>query len=442
MPVRDPLSAALPPGPSWPTAVQTVAWMARPKPFLRRTRDRYGDVFTVRLRSGENFVMVADPEAIKDVFTGDPEVFRAGEGNRVLLPLLGRHSVLLLDGREHLRQRRLLLPPFHGERMQRYREIMEAATEREVATWVPGEPVAVARRMQEVTLEVIMRAVFGVTAREEVAHLRRVLLGLLDWTMAPSRFLMLAVLRPERLERFAPFQRVMRPVDEALLATIARRRGAEDLAEREDILSLLLQARDEDGEGLSDRELRDELMTLLVAGHETTATALGWAVERLLRHPDALERATRDARDGDGDYLDAVAKETLRIRPVLPVVARRVREAVTLAGVDIPAGADVAPCIYLVHHREDVYPDPDVFRPERFLGVKPGTYTWLPFGGGVRRCIGASFALFEMQVVLGSLLRAVTLEAVEPADERTSRRTITLVPGRGAEARPLASSGA
>jgi cytochrome P450 len=417
-------------------ALQTLAWLTRPKPFLRRAHARYGDVFTVRLRSGENFAILAHPDAIREVFTGDPEIFRAGEGNRVLLPLLGSHSVLLLDGQEHLRQRRLLLPPFHGERMQRYREIIEEATAREVARWRRGEPVRIARRMQEVTLEVIMRAVFGVRDPAALDRMRRVLLDMLDWAMAPKRLLVIAAAGPQRLERIPAFRRAMARVDEVLLAEVAARRRAEDLAERDDILSLLLAARDEHGEGLTDRELRDELLTLLVAGHETTATALGWAVERLIRHPDALERATEDARAGDGTYLDAVAKETLRLRPVLPIVVRRLREPQTIAGRELPAGADVAPCIYLVHHREDLYPEPDAFRPERFLGVKPGTYTWLPFGGGVRRCIGASFALFEMQVVLGTLLRSVRLEPVTRASERTSRRTITLVPGRGAEAIP------
>jgi cytochrome P450 len=429
-------SDQLPPGPSWPSAVQTLAWVARPKPFLRRAHAKYGDTFRVQLRTGENFVMLADPDAVKQVFTGDPEIFRAGEGNRILGPLLGKHSVLLLDGKEHLRQRKLLLPPFHGERMQRYREIMEEATEREVATWTPGAPIQLARRMQDVTLEVIMRAVFGVHEQAELTHMRKVLLDLLDWTMKPSRFLRLAVLSPAQLERHAPLRAVLQPVDDALLGEIAKRRQADDLDEREDILSLLLSARDADGEGLSDRELRDELLTLLLAGHETTATALGWAFERLLRHPDALDRATEDARTGDGSYLDAVGKEILRMRPVLPIVVRRLREPVTIGGHDLPAGVDVAPCIYLVHHREDLYPEPDAFRPERFLGVKPGTYTWLPFGGGVRRCIGAAFAQFEMTVVLGAVLRSVDLRAVAPESERTSRRTITLVPGRGAEAVP------
>ena len=227
---------------------------------------------------------------------------------------------------------------------------------------------------------------------------------------------------------------MLKPVDDALIQIIAERRGAPDLDTREDILSLLLCARDEGGEGLSDRELRDECMTLLLAGHETTATALGWAVERLLRHPDTLALAVEDAKHGDGTYLDAVAKETLRLRPVIPLVARKLAEPVTIHGYDLPAGTIVNPSIYLVHHRPDVYPEPDAFRPERFLTQKPGTYTWLPFGGGVRRCIGASFALFEMQVVLGELLRSVELRRTRDGFEPTRRRAITLVPGRGAEA--------
>jgi cytochrome P450 family 135 len=396
--------------------------------------ERYGDVFTIKLRSGENFVILAHPDAVKEVFTGDPDVLRAGEGNRVLLPVLGQHSVLLLDGRQHMRQRKLLLPPFHGERMQRYREIMERATEREVATWGGTTPLALAPRMQEITLEVVMRAVFGVTDDSAVADLRTKLLRMLEWSTHGPRMLLFAALSPQMVARVPGFQAAMKPLDAALKAEIDRRRDAPDLEEREDILSLLLQARDEDGEAMTTDELRDELLTLLVAGHETTATGLSWAFERLMRHPEALAKATEDARDGDGEYLDAVAKETLRLRPVLPLVVRRIMQPTTIAGVDLPAGMDVAPCIYLVHHREDLYPEPDVFRPERFLGVKPGTYTWLPFGGGVRRCIGASFALFEMQVVMQTVLRSVELRAPVADSEPTSRRAITLVPGRGAEA--------
>jgi cytochrome P450 family 135 len=423
-----------PPGPPWPTSVQTLAWITRPKPFLRRAHARYGDVFTVRLLSGESFVMFADPDAVKEILTGDPEVFRAGEGNRALLPVVGSRSVLQLDGAEHLQTRRLMLPSFHGERMQSYRTIIEEATERELAGWRDGEPIALARRMQEVTLEVIMRAVFGVEDPRELGDLRARLLRALDWITDTVKLTRLILHPPETWPDYKPLKEALAPMHEALLEEARRRREAPDLAERHDVLSVLLQARDEDGNGLSDVELRDQLVTLLIAGHETTATAIGWAFERLLRHPEAMRLAVEDAHDGDGSYLDAVAKETLRLRPVLPVVARRLSRPMTVAGVDLPAGADLAPCIYLLHHREDLYPQPYAFRPERFVGVKPGTYTWLPFGGGVRRCLGASFALFEMQVVLRTILRSKRLRAVDAAPERTARRAVTLVPQRGAEA--------
>jgi cytochrome P450 len=427
-------STRRPPGPPWPVLVQTLAWTTRPKPLLRRMHRRHGDVFTIALQGGERFVVLAHPDLVKQVFTGDPAVLRAGEGNRVLLPVLGSHSVLLLDGADHLRQRKLLLPPFHGERMQRYREIIVEATEREVATWPAGEPLVLAERMQAITLDVILRAVFGVTAADEVGHLRAVLLRLLESLVHPAMMAALVAVPAQRIGTFRAFRRMMRPVDEALLAEIRRRRGAPDLAEREDILSMLLLARDEDGEGLSDDELRDQLLTLLIAGHETTANGLSWAFERLMRTPHAMEAATAAARgEGDPAYLDAVAKEILRMRPVLPLVARRLQEPMSIGGYDLPAGSDLAPAIYLIHHREDLYPEPDAFRPERFLGVKPGTYTWLPFGGGVRRCIGASFALFEMETVLATVLRSVDLRPVG-GPERTARRAITLVPARGAEA--------
>ena len=409
--------------------------MTRPKPFLRRAHRTYGDVFTMRFY-GDDFVVLAHPDAVKEVFTGDPELLRAGEGNKILLPVLGNNSVLLLDGARHLRQRKLMLPPFHGERMQRYREIIVAATEREVATWRSGEEIALAPRMQEITLEVITRAVFGVTDSAGVERLRTVLLAMLDYVQQPRNLILFIVAmgKPDLLDRIPSFGKAMGPVDETLFAEIRARREVTDLEQREDILSMLLQARDEDGEGLSDEELRDELMTLLVAGHETTASALGWAFERLMRHPDAMANAVDDARGGNGEYLDAVGKETLRLRPILPMVARKLQEDMTFGGVEVPAGVTIAPCIYLVHHREDIYPEPDAFRPERFVGVKPGTYTWLPFGGGIRRCIGASFALFEMQVVLETVLRSVELRPVVSAPEHTLRRTITLVPEHGARA--------
>lgn len=419
---------SLPPGPPYPRAVQTVGWMSRPGPFMERCRDRYGDTFTLRIAQQGEWVLVSHPDDVKTVFTGDPNILRAGEGNAVLGPLLGDSSVLLLDEPDHMRQRKLLLPPFHGERMQRYRELMTEVAERELESWPIGEPLSLWPRMQAITLEIIMRTVFGVQEGERLDRLRTGLRNMLDWTTRPSRLVALAVLGPVRMRRLGLLRQAIEPVNELIYAELHDRRDAPDLAERDDILSLLLAARHEDGSAMGDEELRDELMTLLVAGHETTATSLAWAIERLLRQPDKLERL----RD-DEEYVDAVVKETLRLRPVLPLVARRLAEPMEIAGHELPAGAIVTPSIYLMHRREDIYPEPRAFRPERFLEQPAGTYTWIPFGGGVRRCLGASFALFEMQVVLSVVARRLQLRASRPEAERITRRAITLVPERGTE---------
>jgi cytochrome P450 len=283
--------------------------------------------------------------------------------------------------------------------------------------------------MQRITLEVIMRTVFGVQDGPRRERLRRMLSNLLEWGSNPSRMAMLATLGPERIGRLGMFRRVRAPADELIYEEIRSRREASDLEERDDVLSLLLQARHEDGSPMSDEELRDELMTLLVAGHETTASSLAWAVERSVRTPGVLERL----RDGDDEYVDAVCKETLRLRPILALVVRRLTEPMEIGGVELPAGVTVAPCIYLIHRRPDVYPDPYAFRPERFIEQPAGTYTWIPFGGGVRRCLGASFALFEMRVVLRELVARLELRAADPRPERITRRAITLVPERGGE---------
>jgi cytochrome P450 len=317
--------------------------------------------------------------------------------------------------------------------MQRYGELMSEVAEREVATWPIGEPFKVWPRMQAVTLEVIMRAVFGVTDRDQLHRFRAALNDAVDWTTTPSRLIGLAVLGPERAFTQRLFDRAMRPVNEIVLDEIARRRRAPDVAERDDILSLLVQARHEDGSPMSDGELRDELITLLIAGHETTATGLAWALERLVRNRPAFDRLREDVASGDGSYVDAVVKETLRLRPVLPIVLRRLMEPMEIGGHLLPAGVSVVPCIYLVHRNENVYPEPERFRPERFIEQPAGTYTWIPFGGGVRRCLGATFALFEMKTVLSAIARKVELRPAEPAPERIARRAITLTPSRGAE---------
>jgi cytochrome P450 len=330
-------------------------------------------------------------------------------------------------------QRKLMLPPFHGERMRGYEQTMAAVAAEEIESWPAGQPYAVRPAMQRITLEVIIRTVFGVQDDARRERLRAALGTALEWGTNPRRMAMLAVLGPRRLARSNLFARVRAPADELIYEEIRDRRGATDLEERDDVLSLLLQARHEDGSPMTDEELRDELMTLLVAGHETTASSLAWAVERLVRNPRVLERLRDEVASGDDEYVDAVCKETLRLRPILALVLRRLTEPMEIGGRLLPAGVNLAPCIYLVHRRPDVYPEPHAFRPERFIEQPAGTYTWIPFGGGVRRCLGASFALLEMRVVLRELVSRLELRTADPQPERVARRAITLVPERGGE---------
>jgi cytochrome P450 len=421
---------ALPPGPSWPPVVQTAAWVARPAPFMERCTRRYGDAFTVRLAQVGTFVFTTDPETLKAVFTARPDRLRAGEANVALEPVLGSRSVLLLDGAEHIRQRRLMLPPFHGERLRGYERLIAEIAEEEIERWPIGEPLAMQPRMQAVTLEVILRVVFGLDRGPRLTHVRELIKKLLDVTTKP--WALIPYLRRDLgpLSPWVRFLAVRQAVDEALYAEIARRRDDPSLGERTDIFSLLMQARDEDGQPLSDRELRDELITLLVAGHETTATGLAWAFERIVRLPGTLDRLATD-----DEYAEAVVHETLRLRPPIPIVARRVvGEPFELGPHSIPVGAMVAPCIYLVHRRPDLYEDPYAFRPERFLESAPETYSWLPFGGGMRRCIGASFAVLEMATILRSVARSVRLSPSGGAEhELIARRAIFFAPKRGGE---------
>jgi len=428
--------AGLPAGPRLPRAVQTLLWFRRAQWMLERCQARYGDMFTLKIANEGTWVMVSDPDAVKQVFTGDPRVLHAGEGNRVLLPVLGRNSVLLLDEAPHLSQRKLLLPAFHGERMQRYGELMAKLAAQEIERWPLGEPYPLRPRMQAVTLEIILRAVFGEADGPRQDRLREELRRLLDLAGGPLRTAVIIALGPH-VERLPSFKRDMARVDAPIYDAIAARRRESDLAEREDIMSLLLQATHEDGSPMTDQELRDELVTLLVAGHETTANALSWAAERLCRHPEKLARLTAEVRAGEDTYLQAVIQETLRLRPVISIVLRKLTEPMEIGGRMLPAGASVSPVIHLVHRRPDVYPQPSEFRPERFIesegGRPPGTYTWIPFGGGVRRCLGAAFAQYEMEVVLRELVLRRTLAPARAASERVLRRTITETPSRDAE---------
>jgi cytochrome P450 len=379
-------------------------------------RARYGDTFSLQIAGEGTWVMVSDPDVVKQVFTADTKVLHTG--NEVLLPLLGARSLLLMQESEHLAERRRLLPPFHGDRIQAYGALITEIAEREVATWPPGAVLTARPRMQALTLELIMRAVLGVHDERLKAAIDRMLTLTRDTRWA----IFLIAAGYERARRM--FSRVRAPVERLLDEEIARRRITPG---GDDILSQLV------GE-MEGEQLRDELITLLFAGHETTATALAWALERLARHPDAWERL----RGGDEDYLDAVAKETLRLRPVVPIVLRRVMEPIEIGGYVLPAGVSVAPCILLVHRRADLYPDPAAFRPERFLERPAGTYTWIPFGGGVRRCLGASLALFEMKAVLRVIAaRIERLTPEELAAEPMGRSAIvTVVPSRGGQVIP------
>ena len=422
---------SLPPGPRGPAAVQSIRLLLQPIDFLERCLRRYGDVFTLRFIGMGNLVYVADTETVKDIFTGDPRIFHAGEANEIMEPVLGARSVLLLDEEEHLRERRLLLPPFHGERVRRYRELVGEIAAAEIERWPRGRPFALRPRMQAITLEVILRAVFGIAEGERLDRLRTLLPKMLDHGTV---VVWMPFLRRD-LGPASPWRRFVRvraEVDGLLLDEIRRRREAADLEERDDVLSLLLQARGEDGEPMSEKELRDELMTLLLAGHETTATGLAWAFERLTRTPRVMATLLESLDSGEEDYLEAVAKETLRARPVVYDVARKLAAPATVKGWDLPAGTYVVPSITAIHLLQGIYDRADEFRPERFLdGDQPDSYAWIPFGGGRRRCIGAAFATMEMKAVLQEVLARVDVRAPDPKPERLRLHNVTLVPAKG-----------
>jgi cytochrome P450 len=425
------MRAELPPGPRLPATLQTIGNWTRPASFLLRQRERYGTPFTIRLLGSPPFVMISDPEAIKQIFTAPPEVLHPGEGARVLEPLLGRHSVILLDEAPHLEQRRLLLPAFHGDRMERLAGLMAELAEREVASWPVGEPVELHERLQRLTLEIILRAVFGIERGARLESLRERLTQLLRFGESP---LSLLGPPPRPLRRVGPVSQLyrrMEEVDEMILALIEERRAAG--GEGDDVLAMLLAATHEDGAPMSSQELRDELMTALVAGHETTASQLAWGFERLVRDQAVMRHLQSELATEDEVYLNATINEILRLRPVLPnAEPRKVMEPVEIGGFAYPRGVSLLASIYLLHHDPEIYPEPSAFRPERFLGQAPGTYTWIPFGGGRRRCLGASFALLEMRIAIRAVLGRFELAAAEDGAERTNRRGITFSPSGGA----------
>jgi cytochrome P450 len=395
--------------------------------MLERCRARYGDTFTLRLRHLGTWVLLADPEDVKRVFSTDSNDLGVGVPNLALRPVLGAHSVMLSEEPEHMARRKLMLPRFHGERMREDAEMMTELARREVRSWPVGEPFRLWPRMQALTQEVVMRAVFGDDGGR-LDQLRALLTKLTETVNDDSRLRKLAFRGPGWLERSRGWREAMAPVEAAVLEEVQHRRG-EGEGGRRDAVSILIEARNEDGSGLSEKELRDELLTLLTDG--PTSSSLAWVFERLLRHPEKLARLQEELLAGEGDaYLDAVIKETLRLRPPVSVVVRRLLKPATLGGYDLPAGTLIAPCVYLVHHREDVYDDPGSFVPERFLTQRAAVPTWIPFGGGARRCLAASYAEQEMKRVLRTVLEEVDLEPVSPSAERVSRAAIAFSPAQ------------
>ncbi len=419
-----------PPGPRIPRHLLGPYWLIAEHDLLERCRRRFGDVFSLRMWPIGFVVVIAEPTLIKRVFTGDPDQLRAGEGNEVMEPVAGPESLLLLDGKRHLNRRKLMLPPFHGERMSVYGELIGEIADEEIDRWPVNSAFSAHESMQRITLRVILRAVLGVEDAGRRAEFERLLPKLLNSPALVWPFLARDLGPGSPWRRFAALRE---RVDTMLFEEIAHKRSDPALAEHEDILSMLLQARDENGEGMSDEELRDQLVTLLLAGHETTALGLAWTFERTLRTPAVHARVREAVAEDDERYLDGVVKETLRVRPVVPLAARRVAAPFELAGYTMPEGALLACSMILTHSRADLYPEPHAFRPERFAEGAPDTYSWIPFGGGVRRCIGAAFATFEMKIIMRRVFARCELAAAESKPERPRRRFVTYPPNRGAK---------
>lgn len=421
-----------------PGIVQTLWWGSDPFGFYRRYRAKYGSWFVMRIVPFGEIHVTDDPEAVRALLRGDPEELRAGEANNTgdaLMPLLGPSSVLLLDGAEHLRHRKLLLPPFHGDRMRAYEEVMREAARQSLAQWPVGEPFKLRPRMQGITLDIILRAVFGVHGDARLGEFRDAISALLDF--GGEQILLTPPFRTSiGRPLWRRFVRRRKHLDALIFDEIAQRHAAGDAADRDDVMSMLIASTTDEGAALTNRELRDELVTLLVAGHETTATALAWTFELLFRHPDARERLRAELAEGSGDaYLRAVVDESLRVRPVVVDFARKTTTAREIAGRHVPAGAIVGPASYLVNGNPGVYDDPRAFRPERWLdGARPSQTAFITFGGGVRRCLGAAFAQFEMRIVLSEIL---SHSAPRPASKRSEHavlRNVTMAPAGGVKA--------
>ncbi len=427
----------LPPGPRMPSALQAAGWSLRPLAFMDRCAERYGEIFTLRVRRSRPWVFLTNPEHVKQVFTTDAHLLRAGAGeaNPLLGPLLGSRSVMLQDEPTHMTDRKRILPSFHGQRMHDYGGMMADVARREIDRWPIGEPFELWPRMQAISLEVVMRAVFSDVGGERLELLRRRMVDLTNWVNNPGRLALLAAVGERSMTANPNFRNVMRPVERLVLEEVRQRRAAGDGERHEDILAMLERRTEADGALMDDEKMRDELVTFLSDG--PTATSLAWAFERLLRHPDKLARLRAEVLAGESEeYVDAVVKETLRLCPAVPVVMRRLTEPMQLAGYTLPPDTIVAPCVYLMHRRSDLYPQPRSFQPERFLGDEGGrainTYTWIPFGGGVRRCVAVVFAQLEMKRVIQTVLSEVELRPAESRSEGAARSSVSFAPDGGA----------
>ena len=424
-------SVPLGPGPS--RVLNTWRFQTRPVALLEDARRRYGDVWMLRLVGHTDFVMVSDPKLIEDVFTADPTVLYTGSGTGK--PVMGARSAIIVNERDHEEMRELLNPLFRGESVQRYNSLTSQIAQQELAAWTMHEPQSLMPLMQGITLKVIMSAIFGVTEADRQEALTERIETLIEWGSGPAR--MAKMHRSQRLGKPPPksLPKARDPLDEMVYQVIARAREDPALEERDDVLALLLRARYPDGRALTDQELRDHLVTLLIQGHASTADALSWALERLMRTPEVHERLREEVQSNGEEYVDAVAKETLRMRPPLGMCTRLVNKPFKLGDYDLEPGRLIAPCIYLVHHREDIYPEPERFRPERFLEKPVGKYTWIPFGGGYRECLGGFFAMHEIKTVLRTLMKQARFELVDEADENVRLRRVGMSPKEGAQAR-------
>jgi cytochrome P450 len=433
------MSAKLPPGPGYPGIVNTILWLRMMMPLLERSRRRYGDVWTLRMMRGATFVFISDPALVEQVLTTDTSVLH-GEA-QVISPLVGKNSVLVLNGPEHTTQRKLLLPSLHGDKINNYHDDIRRLGEGEIASWSLGEPFELLPRMEELTLSAIMTVVFGMTIEDRREELRRRVRALTRYRDKPWTPVILQVAYMRGVDPPGSFKSVRGAIDEMLHEEIKRTREDPDLDERQDILASLVQAKHDDGSPMTDEEIRDELITLLIQGHTSTATALSWALERVVRHPGVHERLRAEAETDSDEYLDAVIKETLRLRTPIPVVGRRVvGQPYQLGEWELPPATMIMLNALMLHQRPDVYAEPERFRPERFVEQPAGKYTWIPFGGGPRACIGRSFATLEMKVVLRMLTSLVRLEPVDQRDEHLRRRGVVLSPTEGARMRLLERS--